>query len=94
MSPPGNFPWFITRLHASLKENAGKRPGTASASLGALLAAACDLAPEPFCHTATTNSTAAASPTMKATENSTMTKVARTTVENAPRRKNPRHAQT
>lgn len=27
VSPVGNFPWFITRLHASLRENAGSRPG-------------------------------------------------------------------
>ncbi len=25
--PPGNFPWFITRLHASIREQGGVRPG-------------------------------------------------------------------
>jgi mannose-6-phosphate isomerase-like protein (cupin superfamily) len=25
--PPGNFPWFISRLHESIRENGGERPG-------------------------------------------------------------------
>ena len=27
MNPAGNFIWFITRLHASMAENGGGRPG-------------------------------------------------------------------
>lgn len=25
--PPGNFPWFISRLHETIRENGGARPG-------------------------------------------------------------------